>query len=311
MTKAVFSSNLIVRKDGYVMKCSRGEKISKVIIGTILVLVALTTIYPFWHVIMYSLSDSKAAMSGGLFLYPREFTIIAYQSLLQTKQIFIAYKNSIIATVFGTLISMVLSIMTAYPLSIQRLKGRKFFTTMIFITMIFQGGMIPTYLLVKSLKLLDTLWALMLPGAISVYNLFILRNYFQSLPRSIEESALMDGANPLRILISIVIPLSKPAIAAVSMFYGVAKWNYYFNAVLYINDNTKQVLQVYLRSLLGSASSLSALSDMENFDSISGRLTEETMKMASIAASVIPVLIVYPWLQKYYVKGVLIGSVKG
>lgn len=292
------------------MKQTRLEKIGGCVVAAILFLTALITLYPFWHVIMYSFSDSKAAMSGGIFLWPRQFTPLAYQLMFQSSQIFVAYKNTVIRTVGGTAISLTLSAMTAYPLSVRRLRGRGFFSMMIFFTMLFSGGMIPTFLVVQQLGMLDTLWALVIPGAVSAYNMFIMRNFFQSLPSSLEESAVLDGATPFRVLWSIVLPLSMPAIAAVGMFYGVGHWNSYIDAVLYINDTSKQVLQQYLRSLLATASALGSLSGIQDYSKVSN-LTEETMKMATIAASVIPVLFVYPWLQKYYVKGVMIGSVKG
>ena len=297
------------------MKRTQSEKIGGIFVNTILFLIGLITLYPFWHVIMYSLSNSHAAMTGGLFFWPRELDIISYKVLFKTKQIFIAYKNTLIRTFGGTLISIALSALTAYPLSRKRFHGRGFISMLIFFTMLFSGGMIPTFLVVQQLGLLDTLWALVLPGAMSAYNMFILRNFFQSIPASLEESAVLDGATPFRILWSIILPLSMPAIAAVSMFYGVGHWNSYIDAVLYINDTSKQVLQLYLRQLLATSGALlttanEAMSNNANLSDI-GKISEETMKMTTIAASVIPVLFVYPWLQKYYVKGVMIGSVKG
>lgn len=297
------------------MQRTRSEKIGGFSISIILLIIGLITMYPFWHVIMYSLSESRAAMTGGLFFWPRQLDFTAYKILLGTKQIYIAYKNTIIRTFGGTLFSIALSALTAYPLSRKRFHGRGFFSMMIFFTMLFSGGMIPTFLVIRQLGMIDTLWALILPGAMSAYNMFILRNFFQSIPLSLEESAVLDGATPLRVLWSIILPLSMPAIAAVSMFYGVGHWNSYFDAVLYINDSSKQVLQIYLRQLLASTGALTttvgaAMSNDANLSDI-GKITEETMKMTTIAASVIPILFVYPWLQKYYVKGVMVGSVKG
>ena len=292
------------------MKRTKGEKVGEAINGIILIVISFITLYPFWHVIMYSLSNSQEAMSGGIFLWPRDLDFLAYKLLFQTKQIFIAYKNSIIKTLGGTAISLTLSTLMAYPLSLKRFRGRGFFLMMVFFTMLFNGGMIPLFLVVQNLGLLDSLWALVLPNAVSAYNMFILKNFFQSIPKSLEESAVIDGANPFRVLWSIILPLSLPAMAAVGMFYGVAHWNSYIDAVLYINDTTKQVLQLYLRQLLASTGALGALSGVQDFSDVS-KLTETTMKMATIAASVIPILFIYPWLQKYYIKGVMIGSVKG
>lgn len=292
------------------IKKSKGDRITDWIIYIFLGLFVFTTIYPFWHVIMYSISDSHASMSGGLFFYPRDLSLLAYEMLFKTKMIFIAYKNTVLKTLIGTVISVIISAMTAYPLSLQRFKGRNVISMFIFITMLFGGGIIPTYLLIKSLGLLDTFWVYVIPGAMSAYNMFILRNFFQSIPPSLEESALIDGANPYRILFSIIMPLAKPALAAIAMFYGVGNWNSYMDGVLYVNNAKLQLLQVYLLQLINASGAKGALSEATSLGKAS-RLTEETMKMTTIAVSVIPVLIVYPFLQKYYIKGVLIGSIKG
>jgi putative aldouronate transport system permease protein len=259
---------------------------------------------------MYSLSDSKASMGGGIFLYPRQLSLLSYKLLFKTEQIFIAFKNTGLKTLLGTSLSVMLSALTAYPLSLPRFRGRGFFSMMIFFTMLFSGGMIPTYLLIKDLGLIDSYLVYILPGAMSAYNMFILRNFFQSLPQSMEESAFLDGANVLQIFIKIILPLSKPALAAVTMFYGIENWNSYMDGILYINDSKMQLLQVYLRQLISAAGGKGALGDLNNL-STAATLTEDTMKMTVIAVSVIPVLIVYPILQKYYTKGVLVGAVKG
>ena len=292
-------------------KATAGGRIGNTLIGIFLGLMVISTIYPFWHVIMYSLSDSHASMSGGIFLWPRDFSLLSYQQLLSTKQLYVCYRNSILKTVVGTGISLILTALTAYPLSLKRFKGRNVFSMLIFFTMLFNGGMIPTYLLIKDLHLLDSFWVYVLPGAMSAYNLFILRNFFQSIPPSLEESAHLDGANPFQVLFQIVLPLSLPALAALAMFYGVGLWNGYMDNVLYVNDQNLQLLQNYLRQLIAAAGAKSGtMSEMSNIGSAS-RLTEETVKMTVIAVSVIPVLIVYPFLQKYYTKGVMVGSVKG
>ena len=288
-----------------------GERVGQVLNGVFLGLMVLITIYPFWHVVMYSLSDSHASMSGGIFLWPREFSLLSYQQLLSTKQLYICYRNSILKTLIGTGISLLLTALTAYPLSLARFKGRSFFSLMIFFTMLFNGGMIPTYLLIRDLHMLDTFWVYVLPAAMSAYNMFILRNFFQSIPPSLEESALLDGANPFQVLFHIVLPLSGPALAALAMFYGVALWNGYMDNVLYVNDSNLQLLQNFLRQLIAAAGAKSGtVSEMADVSAAS-RLTEETVKMTVITVSVIPVLIVYPFLQKYYTKGVMVGSVKG
>lgn len=288
-----------------------GERVGQIINGIFLGLMVVITIYPFWHVVMYSLSDSHASMSGGIFLWPREFSLLSYQQLLSTKQLYICYRNSLLKTLIGTGVSLLLTALTAYPLSLPRFKGRGFFSLMIFFTMLFNGGMIPTYLLIRDLHMLDTFWVYVLPASMSAYNMFILRNFFQSIPPSLEESALLDGANPFQVLFHIVLPLSGPALAALAMFYGVALWNGYMDNVLYVNDSNLQLLQNFLRQLIAAAGAKSGtVSEMADVSAAS-RLTEETVKMTVITVSVIPVLIVYPFLQKYYTKGVMVGSVKG
>ncbi|HHY82954.1 MAG TPA: carbohydrate ABC transporter permease [Clostridiales bacterium] len=293
-----------------IKKRSVGDIISDWLIGIFLGLLVFTTIYPFWHILMYSISDSRASMTGGFFLLPRKPTLLAYQMLFKTKQIFIAYRNTTMKTFFGTLLSVFLSALTAYPLSLKRFRGRNFISMGIFFTMLFNGGIIPTYILLKDLRMLDTFWVYIIPGAMSAYNMFILRNYFQSIPSSLEESALLDGANAFQILFRIILPLSMPALAAIAMFYGIGNWNSYMDGVLYVNEQRLQLLQVYLRQLIGAAGAKGALGDAGDLGPAS-RLTEETMKMTVIAVSIIPVLIVYPFLQKYYTKGVMVGSIKG
>lgn len=286
------------------------EIIGIVVNTAILGLIAFSTLYPFWHVMMYSFSNSRAAMSGGLFFVPRQPTLVAYKLLFRTQLIFVVYRNTILRTILGTAISVILSALTAYPLSLPRFRSRGFFSMMIFFTMLFSGGMIPTYLVIRDLGMIDTIWALILPNALIPYNMFILRNYFQSIPYSLEESALLDGANPMQVLFRIILPLSMPAISAITMFYGIGHWNSYLDGVLYINTPTKQILQVYLRTMLGTAGAKGVLGDANIALSEANQLTEETMKMVTITVSVIPVLIVYPFLQKYYVKGLLVGSIK-
>ncbi len=286
------------------------ERIGHAVVIALLAVFAFTTIYPFWHVVMYSISNSQAAMGGGLFFLPREIDFLAYKLIFKTSQIYRVYFVTVARTVVGTAFSMVISVLTAYPLSLNRFRGRNFLSMAIFFTMLFSGGMIPTFLVVQSLGLLDTFWALVLPGAMSAYNMFILKNSFQALPPSLEESAHIDGANPLVVLTRIIIPISTPAIAAVVMFYGVTNWNAYLDGILYINTPKLQILQVYLRTLMASTGALGALSGIDNLAE-AGRLSEESMKMATVAISVIPVLVVYPFLQRYYTKGITVGAVKG
>lgn len=284
-------------------------KQSSHIINIIMAIITLVTIYPFWHVVMYSISDSVKAMDGGLFIIPRGFSLANYAAMLKNNSIYLAYWNSILVTVVGTIINIILTATLAYPLSIKRFKGRNAISMMVFFTMLFSGGMIPTYILIDELNLLDSMWALILPTAISAWNLFIMKNFFQSIPPSLEESASLDGATPLRILVTIILPVSMPIIATMAVFYGVVHWNSYFNVILYINSQSKQTLPVFLRILLNSTA-MDQVSSSNSATDVTA-ISQEGIKMAVIVAAVLPILVVYPFIQKYYVKGIMVGSVKG
>lgn len=291
------------------MRAKASERIGVAIVYAVLFLMMASTLYPFWHVLMYSVSEPIKALHGGLFFYPHGFSFISYRMVLYSSGIFVAYGNSVFRTAVGTTVNILLTASLAYPLSLRRLRGRKTLSMLIFFTMLFSGGMIPLYLLVKSLGLLNSRFALILPGAISAFNMFVLRNYFQSLPPSLEESANIDGARPVRILFSIILPISMPAIAAVMLFYAVDHWNAFFDAILYINSTGKQVLQVFLRAMY-QGSALNSIAGSESYAYVQ-EITEDSVRMAIISLSILPMLALYPFLQKYYVKGVLIGSVKG
>jgi putative aldouronate transport system permease protein len=291
------------------MRARKSISWGQVILCTFLLLVTMLTLYPFWHVLMYSFSDPKQAMGGGLFLLPRGISFDSYILLFTNSNILQAYMNSLFRLFVGTLVNVFLTAMLAYPLSIRRYIFRTPITLMIFFTMLFSGGMIPTYLLVNSFGLVDSLWALIVPSAISAWNFFIMKNYFQSIPPELEESANMDGATPLGTLFWIIIPVSLPVIAAIALFYGVHHWNAYFDAVLYINSQDKQVLTIFIRSMM-NYSAVESTRAMDNTADMAN-ISDESVKMAAIVAAVIPMLLIYPFLQKYYVKGVLIGSVKG
>lgn len=291
------------------VKRSYGERIGYAIILIVMITYALTTLYPFWHVLMYSISDSGRAMTGGLFFLPRGVSLLSYRTVFQTHQIFVAYRNTILKTVVGTVLSLIITALTAFPLSIRRLRGRNAISMYIFFTMLFSGGMIPTFLVVQNLGMIDTFWALIIPGLMSAYNMFIMRNYFQQLPPELEESAYIDGATPPVVLAAIILPVSTPCLAAVAMFYAVGNWNSYLDCLLYTNSGDLQVLQIYLRNLIDSAGAMDAIASVSG-DS-TNQLSAETVKMTTIAVSILPILILYPFLQKFYTKGVTTGAVKG
>ena len=287
-----------------------GDRLTNVFLGCCVIFIIIVRIYPFWHVIMYSLSDSRAAMSGGVFLLPRSFTLDSYSMLMSTQRIFNAMWNSIKKTLVGTSLAMVVTVLTAYPLSRGDLKGRRFFLLMIYFTMLFSSGIIPTYIQIKNLGLLDTFWVYVFPGAMSAYNMFVLRNFFATIPDSLSESATLDEANPLQILTRIVLPLSKAALATIALYYVNSFWNSYMDGVLYVTSTRLELLQVYVRMLISLTGSLAAVGEVGD---LSGRgvITEDSIKMTVIAISVIPVILFYLFLQKYFQKGVTVGAVKG
>ena len=284
---------------------SRGEKIFSFFNYTFFVILGILMLYPFWYVLMFSLNDPNFASVRSINLYPEHFSMITYKYVLTQPFIYIGYKNTIIITLFGTLISMALTVGCAYPLSKDRLVGRRGIFALFFFTMLFSGGTIPTYLVVKQLHMVDTLWALMLPGAVSVYYMLIMIKFFKGIPAELIESAKMDGAGEFYTLFRIVLPLSGAVTASVGLMYAVGKWNEYLSGVIYINSFEKQVLQVALNGMLrgGTLSGQEGLIELDH--------SPESVKMAAIIVSVIPILMVYPFLQKYFVKGMMLGAVKG
>ena len=274
-----------------------------------LFIIVIITLYPIYYMIVLSISNGMLVMQGQVTWIPKGVTLATYKVLMNNSQVFTALKNTVIYTVVGTLVNMILSCLCAYPLASKTFSGRKFFTGMVVFTMFFSGGMIPLYLTVKTLKLMDTMWSLVLPVGINTYNMIIIRTSFQALPDSLAESAQLDGANDFQVLWKIVLPLSKAVLATMVLFYAVAHWNSYFNAMLYINSKSKYPLQIILRNML-----ISGLFTEEAYSSGGATdfaVTDATLRAAVIIFTTLPILIVYPFVQKYFVKGVMIGSLKG
>ena len=295
------------------MKTTAGEKIFYTTNYMFLALFALGCLYPFIYIIATSFSSSRAISSGEVFLWPVEFNMEAYKQLLLDGQIFNSMKNTVILTVVGTALSMSATIICAYPLSKKRLRFRGIFMGLIVFTMLFSGGMIPGFLLIRNLGLMDSYWALWLSGLIGTYNMIVLRAFFQNIPDSLEEAAQIDGAGDLYILIRIVLPLSGAALATITLFYAVGWWNTYFNAMMYISSSMKSPLMVRLKIMLDTAQMLSVQAQSgRGGGTIEARMiAAESFKAASIFVSVLPIILVYPFLQRFFVKGVMIGSVKG
>ncbi|GJM72535.1 ABC transporter permease [Paenibacillus macerans] len=268
-------------------------------------LLCLVMVYPFLHVLSISLSTPAEALRPGIHLYPKEISLLAWKRVLSTDSIWGAFGITVFRTVVGTLLSLVFMCMAAYPLSRKYLPHRGFYTAFIIITMFFSGGLIPTYLLIKSLGLINSVWVYIIPGLVSTFSLIILRNFFMTIPNELEDSAKMDGANDIRILVQIVVPLSAPVLATLALWAAVAHWNNWFDAMLYMQDKTKITLQLLLRRLViaNMADPMMPVPTEEE--------DPEMVKAAIIMFTALPILVVYPFLQRYFVKGVMVGSIKG
>lgn len=278
----------------------------------LITLVVLTMVVPLINIIATSFSGERAVLSGEVFLWPVDFTTETYKQVFFNSPLMRGMRNTLTVTFVGTALNMVMTLCAAYPLSKPRLQGRTFFLLMITLTMILNAGIVPNFLLVKDLGLMNSFWAIWLPGVISTYNMIVMKTFLQSLPPSLEESAMIDGANDMTVLIRIILPLSLPSLATITLFYAVGHWNSYFNVMLYISKSNLKTLQLVLRDLINNSSVtdmlLNASRDSSDFQV---RVTQESIKAASIVIATLPIMCVYPFLQKYFVKGVMIGSVKG
>lgn len=285
-------------------KLNRTFNAYDVIIVVVLVCVAVLTIYPLWHELCLSLSTTILAMRGGLFFWPRGFNLEAYKMLLSGAYIWQAYYNTIFITVVGTTLGLLLSSMLAYALTKTQVPGNKIFVNIVLFTMLFNGGIIPTFLVVKDLGLIDSLWSVILLNAVSAYNVFVMRSFFRAMPEELEESAYLDGCTPIGIFFRIILPLSKPVMATVGIWIAVTHWNDFMGPVMYLNSTSKQTLALLLRNIIQGQDMLKAMGEMVTSST-------DTVIASTIMVSLVPIVSVYPFLQKYFVKGVMIGSVKG
>ncbi|MBR7041593.1 MAG: carbohydrate ABC transporter permease [Clostridia bacterium] len=272
-------------------------------------LMMLITLYPLYLTVIVSISNGMNVMRGEVSLLPVNITLETYKSIFKG-DIMLYMRNSVIYTVLGTAVNIIMSCLCAYPLTRKSFCARKFYTAMVTVTLFFSGGMVPMYLAVSKFGLMDKIWALILPGAISTYNMIIIRTAFSSLPDSLIESAQLDGANDVKILFSIVIPLSKATLSTMVLFYAVSHWNSYFDAMMYIRNKNMYPLQIHLRNLLVAGIASEELQSAGTGTS-AFVVSERTMRAATIIVSTLPILIVYPFVQRYFVTGVMIGSVKG
>ena len=277
----------------------------------IAIIFLLIFLYPLYYVVIAGVSDPKYIWSGEITILPKGFHLDGYAKVLQNRDLLTGYCNSIFYTAVGTIFSLILTISAAYPLAQKELMLRGFFSKILTFTMLFSGGLVPTYLLVKSLGFLDTVWSVLLTGTISVTNIIITRTYFETtIPDELREAALLDGAGPFRFLFSIALPLSKAILAVMALYYGVTHWNAYFRAMIYLFDRSLFPLQLVIREILFSSSALiETAGDMEDYAMLMRQA--ETLKYCVIVVAALPPMIAYPFVQKFFVKGVMIGSVKG
>ena len=288
-----------------------GSRIFDVLNYTIVTLIAITTIIPFIYIIGASFATEYEIATRPMFLIPRDVTVDAYRYIFSSNKILRGFGNSVFITVFGTAINLFFTVTMAYALSKARLRGRNFFLNMVIFSMFFSGGMIPGYIVVANiLNMKNTYWSVLLPGAISAYNMMIVKNFFQGIPQELEESASIDGCTDIGVLWKIVLPLSLPVLATFGLFYAVGHWNAYFSAMIYMTGaKEKWPLQVLLRELI--IMSNGSAGDMANMDPEFVQPPEQSVKMAVIVVSTVPIMCVYPFLQKYFVKGVMVGALKG
>ncbi|SMF64571.1 carbohydrate ABC transporter membrane protein 2, CUT1 family [Paenibacillus uliginis N3/975] len=292
---------------------SREDKIFNWINISVIGIITLIILYPLLFVVFASLSDPRQIFDNALLLWPRGFTLEGYKRVFDNPDIWMGFKNAVIYTGLGTAVNVMMTTLAAYPLSRRDFRGRNFITILFTFTMFFSGGLIPTYLVNQQLGIINTMWVMILPGAVSVYNMIIMRTYFQqNIPVELEESAFIDGATDMQLLIKVVLPLSTPIIAVMMMFYGVGRWNGYFDAMIYLSDRDLFPLQLILREILVQ----NQMGDVANQAIMTSNQSEvnmikQSIKYAVVIVSSIPVLLFYPVVSKYFEKGIMIGAIKG
>lgn len=291
------------------IKESAGDKVFLITIYIVLTLVLVAVLYPLIYILSSSISSPAAVTSGRVWLWPVDISFKGFRVLFSTKEIVTGYANSIFYTTAGTLISVTLTVMIAYPLSRRAFFGRNVLMMVITFTMIFSGGLIPTYMVVRQLHLIDTRWALLIPNAIWVWQVIIARSFFQSsIPEELLEASEIDGCSDMRFIRSVVLPLSKPIIAVLVLMYAVGQWNSYFDALIYLKSAALFPLQLVLRSIIIQNNSSGAMDAMKM---VERQQMAELLKYALIVVATLPVLVIYPFVQRYFVQGMMVGSVKG
>ncbi|TDG00206.1 carbohydrate ABC transporter permease [Paenibacillus piri] len=289
---------------------SLGSKIFDNINILILMLLVFVTLYPIYYIFIVSISDGNLVTRGVVKWIPLDITFDAYKVVFKNPHMWQAYGNTLLYTTAGTTINVIMTALCAYPLSRKDFYGRNVFIFMVALTMFISGGLIPLYLVVQKLGLIDTMWALVLPPAISTFNMIIMKTYFEGIPMALQESAYLDGAHEIQVLLKIIIPLSLPVMATMVLFYAVHHWNSFFPALIYLNDSDKFPVQVLLRNIVIAGEFADQTADIGSASS-NFRVVATNYKFAVIIITVLPILVVYPYLQKYFVKGAMIGALKG
>ncbi|TDQ42691.1 carbohydrate ABC transporter permease [Aureibacillus halotolerans] len=291
---------------------SQGEKLFDGINVAIILIFTCIILYPLLYVVLASFSNPAELYENPLLIWPRGFNVESYRLVFENPDIWTGFRNSILYTFVGTFTNILMTVLAAYPLSRRDFFGRGFFTFVFTFTMFFSGGLIPMYLVNQSIGIVGSMWALILPGAISVFNMIIMRTYFQTrIPRELEESAFMDGCNDIKLLMKVVLPLSAPIIAVMVLFYGVGHWNNYFDALIYLSDRNQFPLQLFLREILVKEEMENMLQSASDTGYADRMLAKEGLKYAVVVVSALPLLILYPLLSKFFEKGILVGSIKG
>lgn len=270
--------------------------------------VVIATLYPFLYVFSSSISNPVAVLQNKVWLWPVGFSTEAYKELLSYPPIKVGYENTLFYTIVGTAMNITLSSLMAYSLSRKNLIFRNFFILVVTFTLLFSGGLIPTYLVVKNVGLINTRWSLIIPTLISAWNLFLLKTFFENIPKELEEAAVMDGCSDLQTFYRIIVPLSMPAITTITLFYAVGHWNSYFNALIYLNDPNLFPIQIFLRDIVIGSQSTAAV---DTVTSVNSSIMTESLKYTTIMIVSIPIILVYPFIQRHFVNGIMIGSVKG
>lgn len=287
-------------------RVSRSYRIFQNVNGIIMILIVVVTLLPVLNVIAKSFSETKYITQNAVLFWPKGFTLKTYKVVTSDSIFWIDYRNTVIYTVVGTLISLFMTAIFAYALSVPRLKGKKFFSSLAVFTMFFNGGMIPNYLLVRNLGMRNTIWAVVIPGAISTFNLIVMRTFFEGLPHELEEAASIDGMDTYGILTHIILPLSKPILATMTLFYAVGAWNTWFGPFLYLDRPEELPVAVYLKNIIAGATAQSGGVDADTFTQVAANI-----KAVTIVLTALPIMCIYPFMQKYFVQGITIGSVKG